>query len=449
MLGGRRRRGRGRFLPERPFEALDALHHRLQRGPGVPAAEAHQRHLEHEPGVGGVDPPHVDDGLAQRLDDADQRRVAEALTELSQLGLVGCRRAHSHLPGAGREQKGVAGGDEEVLGDPSGLVAGVEELVEGHEGTGGVFVGDRLEHADAARERRRAEQAGDPLRVEAAVGTRDRLVEQRFSVARRAAGGGGDGLERLGVEVDSLAPEQVGEAADEVLGAEQRELEVLGPRPDRRQHLLRVRGRQDEHDVLGRLLDALEQGVRRLLGEHVHLVEDVDGAVPAEALVRELLTEVTGVVDLALRRGVDLEQVEEGAGGDGPAVLALAAGLPVGAEVRAVQGLGQDPGGGGLARAPRPGEQVGVADPSLAHGVAEALGDVLLADQLPEPLRPVLSVERLVGHGRTVSTAGARPVAGASMRGCGPCTRRRPGRRPRGARRRLRPGLPAAPGTVR
>ena len=45
-----------------------------------------------------------------------------------------------------------------------------------------------------------------------------------------------------------------------------------------------------------------------------------------------------------------------------------------------------------------PGEEVGVTDPPVAHGVPQRGGDVLLADQLGEPLGPVLAVQRLVGH---------------------------------------------------
>ena len=55
----------------------------------------------------------------------------------------------------------------------------------------------------------------------------------------------------------------------------------------------------------------------------------------------------------------------------------------------AVQGLGQDAGGGGLAHAAGAGEQIGVADAIGRDGVRQGLGDVLLADQFGEGLRPV------------------------------------------------------------
>ena len=64
--------------------------------------------------------------------------------------------------------------------------------------------------------------------------------------------------------------------------------------------------------------------------------------------------------------------------------LAVAARLAV-LEVLAVERLGEDAGGRGLARAPGPAEQVGVADPPLAHGVAQRGDDVVLAPHLAEP----------------------------------------------------------------
>ena len=51
-----------------------------------------------------------------------------------------------------------------------------------------------------------------------------------------------------------------------------------------------------------------------------------------------------------------------------------------------------------------PGEEVGVTDALVADRVLQRGGDVLLPDQLREPLRTVLAVERLVGHGATVAS---------------------------------------------
>ena len=60
--------------------------------------------------------------------------------------------------------------------------------------------------------------------------------------------------------------------------------------------------------------------------------------------------------------------------------------------------LGEDARGRRLARAAGAAEQVGVADPAVAHGVAQRRDDVILAPDLAEPAGPVAPVEGLVRH---------------------------------------------------
>ena len=63
---------------------------------------------------------------------------------------------------------------------------------------------------------------------------------------------------------------------------------------------------------------------------------------------------------------------------------------------RAVQRLGDDPRRRGLARAARPGEEVGVGHPVVADSVAEGVHHVVLTPHLLEALRAIAPVERLV-----------------------------------------------------
>ena len=106
---------------------------------------------------------------------------------------------------------------------------------------------------------------------------------------------------------------------------------------------------------------------------------------------------------------------------DGLAVLALAAGLAVGAEVEAVERPGEDARGGGLAGAARAREQIGVAGAILAHRVLQRVGDGILADQLGEMLGPVLAVQR--GHESDATDADY-----AALGPLAPCRVRRDGR---------------------
>ena len=125
---------------------------------------------------------------------------------------------------------------------------------------------------------------------------------------------------------------------------------------------------------------------------------------------RRLGDEVADGLDAVVRGGVELVDVEAGAGLDGEARGALAARLAVD-RVLAVEDLGEDAGGGGLAGAAGPGEEVGVADPVLDHGVAQGADEVLLAPDLAEATGPVAAVERLVGHRRRAYRPPTTPAA--------------------------------------
>ncbi len=199
----------------------------------------------------------------------------------------------------------------------------------------------------------------------------------------------------------------------EDVGRQQVELEVLGAAADGGQHLVRIGGGQHEHHVRRRFLEGLEQGVGRRRGEHVDLVEDVHLGAARASRGRPGSMRLAHVLDPVVGGGVELLEVVGAAGLDGQARLALAAGSPA-CEVGAVEGLGQDAGGRRLARAAGPAEQVGVADPVVAHGVAQGPDDLLLARHLGEPAGTVAPVEGLVGHRRRAYRGAATPFPGGS-----------------------------------
>ena len=140
--------------------------------------------------------------------------------------------------------------------------------------------------------------------------------------------------------------------------------------------------------MLGRLFERLEQGVERLLREHVDFVDDVDLVPRAAGPDGDVLPQLANLVDAAVAGAVDLQHVDIVAGGDAQADVALVARRRRRA-VLAVERLGQDAGGRGLADAAGTGEQIGVADAVAGDGLLQRPGDVLLADQLVERLRPI------------------------------------------------------------
>ena len=147
--------------------------------------------------------------------------------------------------------------------------------------------------------------------------------------------------------------QHVGEEPGDLLDGVERELEVLGARPDG--------GRTFCGSVVASTNTTCPGGSSSVFSsafdaaaEHVHLVEEVHLLAPPALEVGDPFDEVADLVDPVVRRGVHLDQVEDVPVGDRDAVLAHAARLAVVAEVRAVQRLGEDPRGRGLAGAAGP-----------------------------------------------------------------------------------------------
>ena len=119
----------------------------------------------------------------------------------------------------------------------------------------------------------------------------------------------------------------------------------------------------------------------------------------SDGAVVDPLGELADVVDLVVRRRVELDDVERSALADGDAGLAGIARIAV-LEVRAVERLGDDPGHRRLAGPARADEQDRVGDPVGPDRVAERLDDRFLADDLAERLGAPAAVEGLVRDGR-------------------------------------------------
>ena len=102
----------------------------------------------------------------------------------------------------------------------------------------------------------------------------------------------------------------------------------------------------------GRLLNGLEEGVPRALGKHVDFVDDVDLVFGPDGEMLDVLAEFARLLDLGMRGGVDLNDVDVGLVGDGAAGFALAARFAV-LRVFAVQRLCEDTRGARLSATAR------------------------------------------------------------------------------------------------
>ena len=107
----------------------------------------------------------------------------------------------------------------------------------------------------------------------------------------------------------------LGDAAQhdaDLLHRRPRERERLAAALDRVEQLVRLGRAEHEHDVVGRLLERLQQRVRGVGGERVRLVEDVDLAAAERGLDGDALADLADVVDAAVGGRVELDHVQRG-----------------------------------------------------------------------------------------------------------------------------------------
>src|SRR6266568_7574273 len=127
------------------------------------------------------------------------------------------------------------------------------------------------------------------------------------------------------------------------------------------------------------------------------LVDDVDLVAAARRGVLDVLPDGPNVVDLAIRRRVDFDDVHERPRLGLDAHRARAARLGA-RPFRTQQRLGEQARGRRLADAARPGEEVGVGDAAGDERVLQRPRDRVLADDRLERLRPPLPREHLITH---------------------------------------------------
>ena len=169
-------------------------------------------------------------------------------------------------------------------------------------------------------------------------------------------------------------------------------------------------GAEDEDDVLGGLLQGLEEGVGSLAGEHVGFVDDIDLAAVLGGLEVDLFADLADFLHAAIAGGVQLDDVQVAALVDGDADSALVAGVAL-LWIEAVDGLGEDAGCGGLAAAPGAAEEVAVADAALRHSLAEGVGDMLLPGQVAEGAGPPLAIINLRRGGHQLPNWGVSVIS--------------------------------------
>ena len=308
--------------------------------------------------------------------------------------VLGHRDAGRHFTGV-LDHVHVAQVAEQVL-DELGVVGGpLTETLDEEQRPLSVALVHQVDHFEQEVLLDQSEHVERLLQGDGAPGICGQLIEDPDGVTEATPGRPGDDRERRLGHLDTLLPGDAGQHADHLHHGRPAEVEALAARQDRRRDLVRLGGGQDEHGVGRRLLEGLEQRVEGLGGEHVHLVDDVHLHAAFHRREVDLVAQVADVVDAPVGGGVHLDDVHGAAPADGLAVRAgpIRVGRRLALAGVAVEGHGEDLGGGSLAGAAGTGEEIRVAHPVLVDGVDERTGHVLLPDDVLEAGRAVLAVE--------------------------------------------------------
>ena len=110
------------------------------------------------------------------------------------------------------------------------------------------------------------------------------------------------------------------------------------------------------------------------------------------------VAQITDLVHAVVGCAVDLDNIEVTTRGDGKTGRIGRIEVGFGA-VGAVQCLGKDTGGGGLACAARADEEIGVGDTAAGDGVAQGADDVILPYDIVKGLGAPFAGDDLIGGG--------------------------------------------------
>ena len=293
-----------------------------------------------------------------------------------------------------RDDQETAQKDRQLLQDVARIRAALDEAVEVGDGGGPVPRGDCRVRALEEVPVDEAEDL-DALRlVDLASRDRGGLVEQRQGVPEASLRRRREQPQRSRGRRDLLRLRDLLELRGDLLDGQRAEGEPLAARDDRRRDLVELGRGEDELGVLRRLLERLEQRVEGLVGQHVNFVDDRDAKPVALRRVADRLDELPGMLDLAVRGAVHLEDVERIAAlEDLPAGGADPAGLH-GRPLLAIERPREHPRRGGLADAARARQEVRGGDAALGDRIRQGPGDGLLADEVVEGARPPFSGKR-------------------------------------------------------
>ena len=155
---------------------------------------------------------------------------------------------------------------------------------------------------------------------------------------------------------------------------------------------------QDEDDMRWWLFEGFEQRIGGAGTQHMNFIDDIDFVLRFVWRVINPLPEVADVIHASVAGGINFNDIQGSAFGDCLTHLAGIARFALAFVGEAVDRLGENTSGTGLAGTAWTTEKVGMRDVTAAQGILQCLGYLFLADQLSQGLRTPSTVKDLRSH---------------------------------------------------
>ena len=343
--------------------------------------------------------PHAAERMVNDLQHGQQRDGAGLAANRGQIDAETVALQHQFGAAANARQQAVTQRRHHLLQHPAGVGTSSGRRVECRERALGVPRGEARDEPAHFFLTASADHRVHLVRPDRPGSRSQELLQKRLAVPHAAGRTAGDQRERLGRDLRPLRLNDLRQPAGDRRGIHRLKIEPLAPGENRDRQLVGLGGAEHKLHVGWRLLERLEQRVERLSREHVHFVDDVGLVVAPRRPDGDVLPQLPHLVDAAVTGGVDLHHVDILPGSDRHAAFTDVAGFAADA-AGALERLGVDAGGAGLAHAACAGEEIGVADPARLDRPRQATGDVFLAHQFVEPLRTVAAGHHLIARRR-------------------------------------------------
>ena len=150
--------------------------------------------------------------------------------------------------------------------------------------------------------------------------------------------------------------------------------------------------------MLGRLLQRFQQGIERILGEHVYFIDDVHFITATRRAILRVFNNLTHIINAGIRSGIHLNQINKAAFRNFLTRRALATRL--GADTGfAIQTFGQNTGDCCFSYSACTGKQISMMQAIVIKSIDQRLQDMLLSHHFAKKPGPPFAGQYLVTHG--------------------------------------------------